>query len=183
MDQAITPEETVLLCAFENAISSHGVKAPMSFGLPADIMIVKWTKVIEAYDHLTFFSVNIPSESQASRKKRLDARRKELQRLGELLVQRGIVAKDGDVVWLTGKPWRSDKPEAQVVSITLPQLNRIENLLCEIIGRLDRLERPHTRPVKTAPRASQEYKKQAARFYALAKEAEKAEAADDFLEF
>lgn len=180
MEQVVTPEETVLLRAFLKAIEEYGVKSPIALGLPSNIPVVEWEKVIHAYEHLTFDAVGDSGESPTARKKRLDARRKELKRIGELLCQKELIAKAGKVVWLTGKPWLSEKPEAQIVSLTLPQLSRIENLLLEIVARLDRLERPSVRSAKMAPRASEEFKKQAARFYALSKEAEKAEVADDF---
>lgn len=114
----ISAQEDVLLKSFEKAIVDHGVKAPMSFGLPADILVVKWVKVLEAYDRLNFDNIDTEKEDDATRKKRLDARRKELKRLGEKLMQKGVIAKDGDVVWLTGKhkERRMRPPPSQTVT-------------------------------------------------------------------
>lgn len=99
----ISPQEDILLKAFQKAIEEYGVKSPIALGLPADIKVVEWTKVLDAYRRLNFDDIDTEKDDDATRRKRLDAQRKELKRLGEKLTQKGVIAKDGKVVWLTGK--------------------------------------------------------------------------------
>ncbi len=124
---SITPQENVLIRAIEKAIEEYGVAAPESTGLPRDLKVVEWKRVLTAYDRLTFDDIDTDKEDDATRKKRLDARRKELKRVGERLMQKGAIAKDDKLVWLTGRhkeraaPRRSTRPvEPEPVSHDLP---------------------------------------------------------------
>lgn len=98
----ITARENVLLRALENAIGEYGLPPSEMSGLPRDLRVVDWRRVIAAYDRLTFEEVEA-NESEVARQKRLDARRKELKRLGETLLQKRLIGRDAPLVWLTGR--------------------------------------------------------------------------------
>lgn len=99
----ISPQENVLIRSLEKALDEYGVKAPAATGLPSDLLVVDWKRVLNAYDRLTFDDLDTDKEDDATRRKRLDARRKELKRLGEKLFQKGVVGRDNPLIWLTGK--------------------------------------------------------------------------------
>ncbi|MDR6431266.1 AAA family ATPase [Brucella pseudogrignonensis] len=109
---AITDKENVLLTAIENAISDHGVEAPPSMNLPRDVRVVHWQKVIDAFDKLDFEYAVSDEDDEDARKRKLDARRKELGRRGERLFAKRLIARENPNVWLTPKAKRRfSRPE------------------------------------------------------------------------
>lgn len=100
---AISAQENVLIRAIEKALEEYGVAAPAATGLPRDLRVVDWKRVLSAYDRLTFDDIDTEKEDDATRKKRLDARRKELKRVGEKLFQKGLIGREAPLIWLTGK--------------------------------------------------------------------------------
>ncbi|KAB2689688.1 AAA family ATPase [Brucella tritici] len=102
----ISDKENVLLTAIQNALAEHGTDAPPSMGLPGDVRIVHWQKVIEAFDKLDFEYAAEKNDDEKTRQRKLDARRKELGRRGERLFHKGLIARDSPHVWLTPKAKR-----------------------------------------------------------------------------
>ena len=102
----ITDKENVLLTAIENAIGDHGVEAPPSMNLPRDVRVVHWQKVIDAFDKLDFEYAVSDEDDEDTRKRKLDARRKELGRRGERLFAKRLIARENPNVWLTPKAKR-----------------------------------------------------------------------------
>lgn len=100
----ISAEENVLIRSVEAALDEYGVKAPPGMKLPHDLRVVEWRRVLDAYDRMTFDSLDdVGKDDSTTLAKKKDARRKVLKRLGERLMQKSMIAKDGQIVWLTGK--------------------------------------------------------------------------------
>ena len=112
----ITDKENVLLTAIENAIGEHGVEPPPSMNLPRDVRVVHWQKVIDAFDKLDFEYAVLDGDDEDTRKRKLDARRKELGRRGERLFAKRLIARENPNVWLTPKAKRRfSRPDEQRV--------------------------------------------------------------------
>lgn len=122
----ITDKETILLTAIENAINDHGLEPPPSMGLPRDVRIVHWQKVIDAFDKLDFEYAVADTDDEETRKRKLDARRKEVGRRGERLFAKRLIARETPHVWLTPKAKRRfAKPDSPQTASQPTQPNNV----------------------------------------------------------
>lgn len=99
----ISDADLTLIRAIEKAVADHGMKPPAATGLPQNLRVVEGKRVTAAYDSLSFDDLDIENETEEARTKRMNARRQAMKRSGERLVKKGLIAKENNLFWLTGR--------------------------------------------------------------------------------
>ena len=92
----LSDRQEIAMRALSDALIEHGQDAPASLGLPAGMRVVEWSQWRERWARLDF---NDEAKVQ-----------KESIRIGQALLTKRVIGKDGNFVWKV-KADRADKPQ------------------------------------------------------------------------
>ena len=118
----VTNSESLLMRAIDKAIKTHGVLAPESLSTQSgDVQVVDWKFVRDAYDTLAFDGDRLEGESDDDRARRLETRRKAMNRGGESLLRKGLIGRDNPYIWRTKRRVKGHR-EIRPVEKAAPEL-------------------------------------------------------------
>jgi hypothetical protein len=104
----LTDRQEIAMRALGDAVAEHGQDAPASLGLPAGMRVVEWSKWRERWARLDF---NDEAKVQ-----------KESVRIGQALLTKRIIGKDGNWVWAV----KQEKAAAQEQKPDEPQASWLD---------------------------------------------------------